>query len=958
MTGEGLTLELIEELAGLGDLRARRQRIRRLEPPLDHGEFVATCSQVLALHVDDPGRSKELATALHWLASERGDDHVQGLAARTMANVLHSSGDIKDAQELYDRALGIFQALDNRKEVAVTRSSALQNLSYLGDYQAVYASQKEAREVFESLGDRLRLANLANNFGNILYRQDRWTEALERYRFAFEEFVKLGRTRNAAICLRNLTVCHISLHNFNEALAVYEKARMACDAEGLRDSVLQLDYNIAYLFYLRGEYTQAIQRFQAARRASEEEKDEYHQALCDLDQAEIYLELNLVDEAARLSESAFAGFEKLEMPYESGKALTNDAIAVGRLGRSGEALDLLSRARAIFEQEGNTVWQALIDFYQAVVLYRARRPQDAVLLATGAREAFDASALAPRAVMCAVLIARLYLEQKLPDLAREACHDALERLEGLEMPALEHQVYFVLGQVEEAVGDRQAALEAYGRSQQLLERLRSQLQGEDLKIAFFKDKFVVYESLVWLTMAGDPTAQRNRATFDFVEKAKSRSLADLMSFRAYALPARVVLRQELLDQVKHLREELNWFYRQIDLQELSGGARSQTGVEDLRRGTRSKEDELLRLQRELQATDREYGSLQTASTVDLELFRQTLPENAVLVEYFIARGKLLACVVDHQRLEIVELTSAQKARELHRFLQFQLARLPNTTGGSGAGDTGLTRMAAAATSSHLRELHRVLIEPLAPLLQCEHLIIAPHGFLHYVPFHALYDGTSYLVDRYTFSYTPSAGVFHLCATKEVVSHERSLVLGVADERAPHILGEVQAVAEALPEATLLVGEAASEEALRQHAVGCRYVHIATHGLFRRDNPMFSAIQLGTTRLSLFDLYNLRLDAQLVVLSGCGTGLNAVFGADELVGLTRGLLYAGAQSVLVTLWDVHDASTAAFMLRFYQHLGDGDSVSRALQRAMLDLREEYPHPYHWAPFVLVGQSTLG
>jgi CHAT domain-containing protein len=179
------------------------------------------------------------------------------------------------------------------------------------------------------------------------------------------------------------------------------------------------------------------------------------------------------------------------------------------------------------------------------------------------------------------------------------------------------------------------------------------------------------------------------------------------------------------------------------------------------------------------------------------------------------------------------------------------------------------------------------------------------------------------------------------------------VLGVADERAPHILGEAQAVAEALPEATLLLGEEASEEALRRRGAGCRFVHIATHGLFRRDNPMFSAIQLGTTRLSLFDLYDLRLDAELVVLSGCGTGLNAVLGADELVGLTRGLLYAGARSVLVTLWDVNDASTAEFMRRFYRHLSRDPHRARALGRTMRDLRRSHPLPYHWAPFVLVG-----
>jgi CHAT domain-containing protein len=132
------------------------------------------------------------------------------------------------------------------------------------------------------------------------------------------------------------------------------------------------------------------------------------------------------------------------------------------------------------------------------------------------------------------------------------------------------------------------------------------------------------------------------------------------------------------------------------------------------------------------------------------------------------------------------------------------------------------------------------------------------------------------------------------------------------------------------------------------------VHIATHGFFRQDNPMFSAIQLGGSRLTLFDLYQLELGAELVVLSGCGTGLNVVESGDELIGLTRGLLYAGARSAMVTLWDVHDHSTAEFMSIFYRQLAHQGNRARAARLAMLELRETCPHPYYWAPFVLVGK----
>ena len=120
--------------------------------------------------------------------------------------------------------------------------------------------------------------------------------------------------------------------------------------------------------------------------------------------------------------------------------------------------------------------------------------------------------------------------------------------------------------------------------------------------------------------------------------------------------------------------------------------------------------------------------------------------------------------------------------------------------------------------------------------------------------------------------------------------------------------------------------------------------------------MFSGIRFGDAYLSLYDLYQLKLSAELVTLSGCATGMNVVTPGDELLGLVRGLLYAGAQSLLLSLWDVHDQSTADFMTCFYRRLQGRNDKASALQGAMIELRERYPHPYHWAPFTLTGRVS--
>jgi CHAT domain-containing protein len=133
------------------------------------------------------------------------------------------------------------------------------------------------------------------------------------------------------------------------------------------------------------------------------------------------------------------------------------------------------------------------------------------------------------------------------------------------------------------------------------------------------------------------------------------------------------------------------------------------------------------------------------------------------------------------------------------------------------------------------------------------------------------------------------------------------------------------------------------------------LHIAAHGVFRADNPMFSSIKLGDSWLNLFDIFNLQLGNELTVLSACETGMSAVWEGDELLGLARGFLYAGTPSLVVSLWTVNDRSTAQLMRHFYEGLQNGLSKSRALQEAMLQVKTFFPHPYYWAPFILMGKS---
>ena len=939
---------LIEHLARLR-ARGSRQRLLRRSEPLHARATVERLTDEVARRVHaDLDEAERLAEAASWIADKLGDDYARARSIRAQGNVLFSRGAYAKALEHYQQAIDLFHGLGESLETARTHNSTVQTLIYLGQYEDALANAEAARTVFARAGDRLRVARVDSNVANVYYRLDRFPEALALYRRAHEEFRAVGTPADVAVAVRNMAVCHISLNQFQDALRLHRWTRLYCRRHGLPLLVVEADYNIAYLYYMRGQYTRAIELYQKARERSAEMGDAYHSALCDLDQSELYLELNLVEEGVRLAEAAFAGFERLGMAYEAAKALSNLAVGAGRQGQAVRALELFDKARSMFVGERNAIWPALIDTYRALVLQDAGRYFEARRCGEEALAVFDAMGLANKAALCELVLARVHLRTGELIRSRTLCRAALGRLLGSEEAALTYRGHFLLGQVEEALGNHDEAFEAYGSAHARLETLRSHLEQDELKIGFLKDKLAVYEGLVWLTLGRGAEGDAERALL-YIEQAKSRSLADLLAFRAQELPARTPMRSRLVERVQDLRQQLNWYYRKIDLAELRPERHSRAELERLRRDTRDRESELLRTLRDTGTSEHDPASLNVAVAPDLAAIRSTIPAGTVIVEYYQARGTILAAVLDRSRLDIVPLTPATRARHLLRLLQFQLAKFRLGPEYVRTFEGALQR----AVLTHLHDLHQELVEPLLPLLQADHLVVVPHDFLHYVPFHALYDGRRHLIDQFTMSQAPSATVHHLCRMKSARWREESLVLGVPDAATPGIAEEARSVANALPGARLFLGEEASASRLRSHGRHSRFVHVATHGMFRYDNPMFSALQLGGARLSLFDLYRLELEAELVTLSGCGTGLNVVEGGDELMGLVRGLLYAGAHAALVTLWDVNDGSTCAFMQEFYARLKQGSGKASALRLAMQAIRKEYPHAYHWAPFVLVG-----
>jgi CHAT domain-containing protein len=487
------------------------------------------------------------------------------------------------------------------------------------------------------------------------------------------------------------------------------------------------------------------------------------------------------------------------------------------------------------------------------------------------------------------------------------------------------EIYWLLlydrGRIAAAEGDMPAAIEFWRRAIEIIEEQRSTINTEASKIGFVGDKQAAYRALV-----GGLFAQgRHAEAFEFVERSKSRALVDLLAAKmdfSVALPN---------------AEEIRRLLAAAEQQELAARLQGDASVVRSAPGTL----------RALKDQAPELASLVSVSATPLGEIQARIAEDEALVEYYYDDTALYAFVVTRDSLKAEKLDGAGLEAEVRALRK--AVELP-------AGDDH---------DALGRRLYARLVRPLEPLVAGRKaLVFVPHGALHYVPFAALRGDAGYLIDAHGLRFLPSASVVRYLRAGVGPGRAGILAFGNPDLGDPKMdLGfaqeEALSIVQKVPQSRALVRKDASETALRQYAAGFAYLHFATHGAFNADAPLDSALLLAKDErsdglLTVGKLYAMRFDADLVTLSACETGLGKVASGDDVVGLTRGFLYAGAATVVASLWQVDDLATSGLMTRFYDELGSGDRRA-ALRAAQLATREKFPHPFFWAAFQLTGNS---
>jgi CHAT domain-containing protein len=841
-------------------------------------------------------------------------------ALRTNVGLIGVLAEEGQYQEAIRVGLSTLETIDHASQVDLTpvNAKALSGLIHknlgicyelIGNYDEALNAFSGAESLFREAGMNEESGALAMSRGSILLNVGRGMDALTSFQAAALIFASMDNRLRQARCLNNMGNAHLLLGNYSQSLETLREARRLLNMLDARPDQLIL------------------------------------QGLT----ADAYLALNLYPEAAAEYQAANEGLKEMGMAYQRAWVLwgLGAALIAQSQWEAGEAA--FSEAATLFQDAGNKQLLSGVLLEQTTMMVARNERGSAIEQARRALQMVTKEEGPVQRVYALLRLADLVLP--VVSLAEALLLEAEQIIVTLAIPQLRYRVHQRLGHLLLLQGRDQEAEPLLQAAVRQIEALRGNLTQEAVRVSFLRDKIAAYEDLAQLYLARGDEDSLQKA-LRVTEQAKSHTLADLIMGiveTRLATNAEPEENQRLQD----LRAELNAIYNQA----LRGAQDGERAIpwQELNERAMALTNEISRLNLGLAGT---WPSRVSARSLTLDPIQTQFAPNLTLLNYHTLADEVLVFVYRNGRLRVKRrLADASTVQKRLQELEMEWARFQ-------AEDTFIHRHLKhleKSTERVLKHLYRLLVAPVAAWLPASEqitpkLAIVPHGLLHEVPFQALFDGNRYLIDRFELVYAPSATLLSHYQQPKPLRNDRAIVFGVSDQLIPHIVAETHAVAQHLPHANLCLDEQATLATFQGQALRCGILHLACHGLFRADNPMFSALQLHDGWLTAADVLALDLTDTLVTLSACESGRTDGRRGDEILGFTRAFLGAGARALVVSLWLVEDEASANLMARFYEQLVQGAGYAAALRTAQLALKEKHPHPYYWAPFILIGQMA--
>lgn len=945
----------------------------------DHAAFgVLLADEALDQSYANPTISLKLAELLIFFGDQFAHPSARALGLKAKGDILKTIGLHRAALACLDEAGEEFLRLGDDANWGRSRISWIISCAWLGDTERALREAERARATFVRLGELFWACIVAHNTAVIYEDMGRYQDALELYSYTMATYATLADPGDHAINrMVAMTRCNQAynlalLGHFEDAYRLQQQAQASFIELGDTSCVIKTELYLADLDYTHGYYASTLRRYyDALELMARDAIDEPPLlALLKLCIANCYLKLDRVPEACQAAEEAVAIQRQLGVSLQTSNALREYAATLIAAGKLQEALTTFAEAIQLFKEGGLDYYTAITQLQQAELLLEMGRAAEAYEQAQLLKSEFEGQNLVARSVRAGLVMAGALKAIAGPEEVQHAITLGKQAAARARRHHLQEEVYkshYLLGQLFDLQKDVSNATKHYAAAIAQIERVLDHLVF-DLSPAFLRTTWIIYEEMIEHCLQQSQFAQ----AFGFLERARS------MALRQHLHRARVSQRQGSDATILRLQKELGDWQEQyrhysalladpaaltpfsLDLsvaeQELS---RCEAKVSEL--------FERLHLYQSTASTPSARNRAATASPYRLniaQLQRQLGPEQCLLA-YFTHKGNLVIFLLTAESLIVHE--DAGGVDRLERLLPTLYAHL------QPAVWPDLNHPPREAIQRLLQKLHTILFAPLADLLPpgTRSLTIVPFGLLHDLPFHALYDGAQFLIERFQVSYLPASSLMiELNKARRQSARETASVSTTAPAVIFGYTGNGQAL-QTLDEATTLAAMLNGGCYLEQDATiarlialapGSPIIHVATHGHVRLDAPHFSSVSLADGRFTAIDAFQLDVKAcQLVTLSGCDTGKALIGGGDEQLGLGRAFLAAGARSLVMSLWPVEDQATTLLMQQFYQHMLDGETKAEALRAAQRHfLRHStsmHAHPYFWAAFRLVGDTGV-
>ncbi len=961
--------------------------------------------------------------------------------AKTLYNaglVYQNSGEYPKALDYLKQALAIYETAGSSTDIANTLNNLGTTYILLSDYQKAIDSFNQALPLYQDTGDREGVGRMLVNLGVVYIEQHETQKALDFFNQALLLWQELKDQRGEAFALSNIGNVYNNRSEYQRALNYYNQGLSLYRAIGEREQEAYVLNQIGLTHEEMGEMQQAIDAYEQAFPILRALGNRAREAVTLNNIGSIYLNIGDYQQAFDAYTQALPIFRSVGNHLFEAKALSNIGNIYNILGEQQKALEYYNQALALHRTVGDKEGEALTlnnlggiygnsgdipkarEYYnQALQLLKSvgSRYGEAITL-NNIGNLYDDSGEHLQALE--YHNQALSIRQNIGDRSGEAytLHNigAVYQSLGEYENALEKYKYALF--IRQAIGDDYGesltltniafvernrgnlneALNQIKAAAEIIENLRTNIGSSELRASFFatqQDTFGLYIDILMALHKQNPNAGYDIAAFDVSERARARSLLELLN------EARADIRQgvnpELREEERRLLQLLD-SKRQYQI-ELSRQQSTDEQKETIRQEIAELETQLQQVEAQIRATSPRYAALTQPQPLTLkEVQQQIVDADSILLSYWLGEERSYLWVITPTSFTVRELP---KRADIETAAQEFIDYLAPVKSGSANAEV------KAAT------LSKIILAPVAEQLQQKRLLIVADGGLQYVPFSALpvpvppaAETTQLLIAEHEIISLPSASTLSIIrrdtadrqpAPKAVAvladpvfSAEDSRVNGTPTPQTPplftpnltrgtdsegadwaRLLGTRQEAERIL---SLVVDsekmqafdfDANLDQATDSVLSNYRIVHFATHGFLNSENPQLSGIvfslvnQFGVPQdgyLLTPAVFNLNLPAELVVLSGCETGKGNKVKGEGIVGLTRGFMYAGAKRVMVSLWSVSDQQgTPELMSRFYQKmLQEGLPPAQALREAQLSMIGEGKEPHYWAPFILQGE----